>query len=336
MLVYLAGSLSPEVLEICAERAPVCVGPIRINGEWALSGSPNFLFTFADRDARKSAKHFCVQPHRRILIDGGAFATWNEEGKHLGEGAEDEHSLEQYIAFCKEIQKLAKCPVTFIALDVIPGKKDEMEASFAETEEASEQGWENYQRMKQAGIPCLATFRQGGYPKWLTRIADDSDYFAIALRERGTSMADKLAWLENVSKHVGPWKKIHGVGVSSKQLMKAFPFFSVDRTDWLRTGKHNPSRMRNGAHRSLDEWKEIAWRDHIPTRELRKMLGYGTFSLADPEGRVGPYWLDTLAMAHELRRQYEVTEFWRRKGVVWGDDVYRGAELLTREPVGRE
>ncbi len=89
--------------------------PIRKNGRWGRYKSPNFLFTFAHGDARKCAEHFCEQPDRRLLIDSGAFTDWSK-GKF--DPKTNGIRLGKYIAFCKEIQRRAKCPVKFIALDI--------------------------------------------------------------------------------------------------------------------------------------------------------------------------------------------------------------------------
>jgi hypothetical protein len=309
VILYLAGSTGINQHERVANKA----------------GANNFLFTFADNSARKCAEHFCTQPQRRIFIDSGAFSAWvkGSKGKPI--------VLNDYIAFCKHIQKLAKCPVVFAALDVIPGKKksDGLRPTEGESEGACEEGWDNYQTMKQEGIiPCLMTFHQLDHPRWLKRIADDCDYFAVSPR-KNVSPDERLKWLEGVFRHIQPLdtsngvarlkKKIHGLGVSSVDWMKQFPFFSVDNTGWLQGGRSH-SRVHLSGSRpvfmSPADWKRRAREDGIPVRYLRKMLGYGVPGVnPDPAGNSGSYWLMELAMEAYVETERHITEHWKDRGL---------------------
>jgi hypothetical protein len=305
VIYYLAGSPSLEQLERVANKAQ----------------ANNFLFTFAGSEARKCAKHFCIQPQRRIFIDSGAFSVWTKGAKvDLGE----------YLAFCKQIMGIAKCQVVFAALDVIPGKKNGPNPTGQEIARACDEGWNNYQTMKQEGIPCLMTFHQYEHQKWLTRIADDSDYFAVAPRKsRDVTTDQKRKFLEQVfdefkGKDSMPTKKIHGLGVSSSAFMGQFPFYSVDNTAWLQSVRsHSRSHLRGDwktAYMTLRDWEERASSDGIPTKFLRPMLGYGVpGEKADPEGNSGHYWLMYLAMDAAVESECRIADFWRNKGVDWGD-----------------
>jgi hypothetical protein len=351
MLLYLAGSLGDgEREEKFADKAL----PYLYDGKNLVRPHVNnFLFTFADEGAQQSARHFCVQPQRRLIIDSGAYSVWSR-GARVDPG--------DYIAFCNEIKKIAKCPVTFIALDVISGK----ESTDAEREKACEEGYDNWQTMTQEGITCLPTFHQYDPPRWLKRIADESDYLAVShSKSRSVNFDQKAAWLRGVFKYVGRKKKVHGLGVASTNLMKEFPYYSVDSTWWVQAGKRS-LRPSPSAYMSLEQWKQILrrdgerfmqwareaggeWEEWARERDslgeqcveegldeyLRTGLGFGTPGVdPDPEGNSGGYWLQTLAMAAEVEREAEITKFWRQKGVVWDDDVYRGAKLLADEPIG--
>ena len=322
MLLYLAGYLDVKRQEMIADKAAqmVLTGRGR-DANWTWVRPNNFLFSFAFEGAKESARHFCAQPHRRIFIDSGAYSVWT-----LGA----EVDLGEYITFCKEIQGLAKCPVVFVALDVIPGKFGETPTP-AEKEKACEEGWANYQVMKQEGIyPCLPTFHQGEHIRWLNRIADDCDYFAMSHSKRADERAENFDWYRRNFQHIGLTKKIHGLGVASTKLMKGFPFFSVDSSWWTIPGRFH---LRPSSRKliSLKQWEKWGLERGLDTQYLKAMLGFGT---ADPDGNFGAYWLDTLAMGVEVETQAKITEFWREKGVVWDDDVYRGAKLLADEPIG--
>jgi len=283
----------------------------------------NFLFTFAHSGARQCAKHFCVQPQRRIFIDSGAFTVWTK-GKKV--------NLDQYIAFCKEIKSMAKCQLVFAALDVIPGRKNGATPTDGEIKKAFDEGWDNYQTMKQEGIsPCLMTFHQFDRRRWLTQIADDSDYFAVAPRKSGVKESEKATFLGNVFNYIQgnegpPNKKVHGLGISSLEWMKQFPFFSIDNSGWLQSVRsHSRAHISRAGtvYKRRSYWEKRALADGIPAEglaDLRKMLGYRPKEeKADPEGHSGEYFLMYLAMESAVEMECRITDSWRQRGVDWGD-----------------
>jgi hypothetical protein len=313
VFLYIAGNLQVAMLEKIADRA----------------GANHFLCTFADPGARKAAEHFCIQPHRRVFVDSGAWTTWTQGEKT---------DLGKYMAFCKRIMDKAACPVAFAALDVIPGAKGG-EATKIEIQKACDEGWENYQAMKRAHIPCLMTFHQHEHRRQLTRIADDSDYFAVSPRKDGNP--DRLQWLEDVFTYIQgkdrlrTKKKIHGLGVASIDWMEQFPFYSVDNTVWLVAGKAHSFRWpspRAVRWVTLEDMKRRAHADGVPTRPLRKMLGYGVpGEKPDPDARSGSYWLENVAIMEDVETERRVTELWRSKGVAW-DEQNHIKPASTPEP----
>jgi hypothetical protein len=306
VIYYLAGSPSLEQSKRVVDKA-------RAN---------NFLFSFAHPEARKSAEHFCLHPHRRIFIDSGAYSVWN-----IGETVK----LAEYIAFCKRMMSIAKCQLTFAALDVIPGSKSGPKPTEAEKTKACEVGWDNYQTMKQEGVPCLMTFHQFEHKRWLTRIADDSDYFAVAPRKsRDVTTDQKRQFLEHVFNEFKgrdglPIKRIHGLGVSSSDFMKRFPFYSVDTTAWLQSVKAHSRAMGIDGGLKTEYWTLSKWEDRarqckVPTKYLREMLGYGEYGgPRDLGGNSGDYWLMYLAADRAVETECRITDLWRNKGVDWGD-----------------
>ena len=312
MILYLAGNMGEERFEQIANRAH----------------ANHFLFTFAG--AQQCAEYLCSKApcalgpgaeytqSRRIFIDSGAFSVWKR-------GAEID--LVEYIAFCKRIMGMAKCPVVFAALDVIAGTPDTTPTE-SENERACAEGWANYQTMKQEGIsPCLMTFHQFDHRRWLTRIADDSDYFAVAPRKRGVSTDQKFDWLKQIFAYIQPLdttrdrettlkKKIHGLGVSSVDWMKELPFFSVDNTTWVQDVKAH-TRRHAGKSYTLQQWIQRARKDKIPTRYLRNMLGYKKpGELPDQNGNSGDYWLMHLSMDDAVQTEDDVTRDWRDRGLI--------------------
>jgi hypothetical protein len=317
MIYYLAGSPDLEDMERAADKAH----------------ANHFLCTFAGPAAQKAAKYLCVQPQRRLFIDSGAFSIWTTS-KTV--------NLENYIAFCKQIMKTAKCPVVFAALDVIPGKKNGPQPTSEEIARACDEGWDNYQTMKQAGItPCLMTFHQYEHRRWLTKIADDSDYFAVAPRKKGEKTEVKLAWLKTMvfdylkimQSPLHERKKVHGLGVSSPEFMMTFPFYSVDNTGWIQS-VHSYSRASlYGVKTAYTQFKDVEKANmsgHIfyDTNEaLRKILGYPA-----PGETSDAYHLMYAAMRAAAETEWRVTDFWKRKGLVWPDQELSFDFSTARKP----
>ena len=306
MILYLAESnLPPKQLDRLADKA----------------GANNFLFSFAYSQARKSAEHFCIQPYRRVFIDSGAYTTWTK-GKKV--------PLEEYIHFCKQIMGMAKCPVVFAALDVIPGSKNGPDPTKAEIDMAADEGWANYQAMKQEGIaPCLMTYHDLEHRRQLVRIADDSDYFAVAPRKAPLEDSDegltelKLQFLKRVFGYIrgreGSLKKIHGFGVSSVPFMEQFPFYSVDSTAWeqsIRSKLYRHLFVRN----RRSNWKLKDMNDG-ETPDIREMVGLleALGEKSDLNGNSGTYFLHVRGMAGDVLLGRHVTDVWEAKGVTWND-----------------
>jgi hypothetical protein len=268
------------------------------------AGANNFLFSFAYKSSQQCAKYFCVQPHRRLFIDSGAYTAWTK-GKKI--------KLGDYIAFCKQIMGTAKCPVVFAALDVIAGSKEGGTPTAAELEKGCEQGWANYQTMKEEGIRCLMTFHQYERKHWLTRIADDSDYFAVSPR-KDIPPDERFTWLKGAFRYIGVSKKIHGLGVSSVDWMEALPFFSVDSTAWLQGGKTASYRYfdgRRAIYLPPERWSD-AVRDPKGSFVERYRPGK-----PDPDANHGIYWFVVQAMIQDTAVEDHLTDHWQARGVVW-------------------
>jgi hypothetical protein len=315
VIFYLAGTLKNELFERVAYKA----------------GANHFLCSFANKDSQKNAKYFCKQPHRRIFVDSGAFTAWTKGWKI---------DLGDYMVFCKQVASIAECPVVYAALDVIPGKKGDRNPTRAEIQMACDEGWQNYQTMKLEGIsPCLMTYHQLEHRRQLTRIVDDSDYFAVSPR-KNLPKRERLHWLESVFACLGRTKRIHGLGVSSVDWMERFPFFSVDNTGWLPSVRANQRRLGRGTggpiYTSLSYWKKLARRQGIHTRYLRKMLGFSApGEKADPEANRGIFFRAWVAMQCDVETQIRVTELWRSKGLDW-DEQHDIKPLWTPTPWWKE
>ena len=156
-------------------------------------------------------------------------------------------SLEEYIAFCRELKEIAQCPIAFMSLDKIAGSRVEGRLpTEKQTEEACETSWKYYRQLRAAGIEAIPTFHQFEDPKWLFQFLNDGiDYIALSPRKSGVSTADKVEWLGHVFKEVGIDTKVHGLGVAGSEAMESFPFYSIDSSSWLQ-GSNGTFRYFDG------------------------------------------------------------------------------------------
>ncbi len=294
MLVYSAGSVDVPRMERMANE----------------SGQNNLLFTFAHKDARDCARHLCKQRHRRVIIDSGAFSTWNK-GIQI--------SLKEYIAFCLEILDTANCSVMIMSLDTIAGSRsDDRLPTPDRFQEACEASWKYFEEMRAAGIPAIPTFHQFDDTDWLFRMLDEgTECIALSPRKRVVSPALKIEWLGDRFRDIGLETRVHGLGIASPEMMEIFPFYSVDSSSWLQ-GKNGNFRYFDGRRvqsLSPDEWAkdsaEAKWDD-------------GTDAIAEAHreyrqpGQGGNYHFMMRALEADARLQGFLSRLWKQRGVYSG------------------
>lgn len=163
-----------------------------------------------------------------VLLDSGAFSAFNI-------GVEIE--LQEYIKFCKEHGS----KFTNIAyLDAIGNE---------------EKSIENYKIMLDSGIDGIPTYHAGGNIDSFYKLFELWDYIAIgglvpylsahtgqAYRQSVIRLLIKVhsaAKLEN--------KKLHGFGVTTWNLMKSFPWHSVDSSTWIAGRKFGRAMVFDGS-----------------------------------------------------------------------------------------
>ena len=144
--------------------------------------------------------------YRDWVMDSGAFSAHNS-GAVI--------ALQDYIDTCKRLIAEDLTLTEVFSLDVIGDWK----ASLRNTEE-----------MWRQGVPAIPTFHPG--EPWSALVAMARDYPKIAIGGVvGWPIKKKMAFVGQVFARTWP-KAIHGLGMSSTQMLNAFPFHSVDATNW--------------------------------------------------------------------------------------------------------
>ncbi len=144
--------------------------------------------------------------YRSWSLDSGAFTAYQS-------GTEIRHS--DYLDFAHQVLDGDDPPVEVFALDVIGDWK----ASLANAEE-----------MTRAGIPCIPTFHLGTPWDVLVRLAGEYPKIALGGVAK-VKKTQKEAWIAEVFSRVWPCR-MHGFGMSGKDILQRFPFHSIDATNW--------------------------------------------------------------------------------------------------------
>ena len=171
-----------------------------------------------------------IQANKKVelFLDSGAFSAWSQD---------KEIKIQDYINFIKEHENVID---VYANLDVIGDAKAT---------------WKNQQVMEEAGLTPLPVFHYREDEKWLKRyLAKDYDYISLGGMVP-ISTTGLIPWLNKLfdkfltDKKGMPKIKVHGFGLTSLPLMLRYPWYSVDSTSWVITGRMGSvyiPRYRNG------------------------------------------------------------------------------------------
>jgi hypothetical protein len=183
-----------------------------------------FSYYFVESNFFNSKTMFDIAKKKvDLFLDSGAFSAWTS-GKQI--------DIMDYVKFIKENEEF----ITIYAnLDVIGigGKQP--------NRQTAELTWRNQLIMEKAGLKPIPCFHFGEPFEYLQRYVDRYDYLALGVA--GNSGTKLIPWLDQCfsqyicGKNGMPKLKIHGFAVTSLKLMLRYPFYSVDSTSWVVTGR---------------------------------------------------------------------------------------------------
>lgn len=159
----------------------------------------------------------------KLFIDSGAY-TAKTKGQLL--------SIGEYAGFLHQWRRYIEVAA---GLDVI----FDAEATWTNQQEIEVRLGEFFHN-EAATFPVLPTFHIGEDFKWLKKYAEEYDYIGLGgTASRKFSSADRAAWLEEcwgtyLTDDDGlPITRVHGFAATGVDVMKKFPWYSVDSTSWL-------------------------------------------------------------------------------------------------------
>lgn len=197
-----------------------------------------------------------------LFLDSGAFSAWTQK---------TEINIQEYISFIKKHKELIDI---YANLDAIPVKSANNTSINAGSVDSAEATLKNQRIMEEAGLSPIPVFHFGEPEEYLEFYVEKYDYIAIG----GIAKIRPLqlySWLDELfanyicdSKGM-PKVKVHGFAVTSLRLMTRYPWYSVDSTSWVVTGRMGSIFV---PRRSNKKWvyDENSWKVSVSTQSPNK------------------------------------------------------------------
>lgn len=272
-------------------------------------------------------------PEIEFFLDSGAFTAWTQETAI---------NLDAYIRFVLKHEPF----LSVIAnLDVIPGKPGFKNLTAKQITKSASEGWKNWQKMIDAGIPAeklLHIFHQNEEFQWLQKMVDEPLMTYIGLSPANDrSSSEKARWLDECMNYVtdtegNPLIKFHGFGVTSHKLLWRYPWYSVDSTSWVITGRMGsifvPRYQKHKWNYQTPPWK-IVVSDRSPSK---KVVGRHFSTLSEIEREIVQHYLKERGYdMGESSFQMEKKDYKLKENERWFGKVVEGKrEVETIEIVG--
>lgn len=194
-----------------------------------------------------------------LFIDSGAYSALTQ-GVNI--------NIYEYIKFIKKYKNII---TTYANLDVI---------GEVPNEETAKATLENQKIMEAEGLSPLPAFHQGEPYDYLEYYVKNYNYIGLGGMVGTMGAPQRMKWLDTCfgdyicDSNGYPKVRVHGYGVTALQALFRYPWYSVDSTSWVITGRFGGiliPKYRNGKW-VYDEnsWK-VAMSDRSPnTKEAGK------------------------------------------------------------------
>ena len=159
-----------------------------------------------------------------LLLDSGEFSAWRR-GTSI--------DLKKYIAYIKENEKYL---FGYVNVDKIPGVFGQPR-TMKEVQESAKIGYNNLQKMKDAGLSPIPVFHQGESFDWLERMLKDGERYIGISSSKDLWANEQRMWLDQVftlltDSKGRPLIKTHGFGITRPAFIFRYPFYTCDSTAW--------------------------------------------------------------------------------------------------------
>ena len=240
-----------------------------------------------------------------MIIDSGAFTTWNSGGRV---------NLKELIDYNKMI--LSRYGdhhgFMFISLDVIPGERGRRAGS-EEIAKAVDQSIDNFKVMQQEfpGHYILPVYHSGEDVSVRNTYMQMTDYICLSM-DQTMSEKNRIEW---AARSYVEGFKFHGLAATGNRMITEVPWFSVDSAGWLNSGSMGSIYLDFGegllrkikiSDQSPERHDAGQHYDNLPEQEKRKITEMIIEKGYDPE---------------QLRTDYMIRHLWNIDA--WFDSSWR-------------
>lgn len=246
-------------------------------------GAKNSLYSYLYLKAQNGNQvdNFITSLKRNIFLDSGAYSAFTKGIKI---------DIDEYIEFIKKHEKIL---TTYACLDVIGNAKATKI---------------NQEYMESKGLNPLPCFHYNEDWYYLKDMVIRYKYIALGGMVPLSRNKNKLiSFLSKCFSIIGN-KKVHGFGITNLDLLKTFPFYSVDSTSWLSGSKRNTIYQFNNSNGTMK---------YIRTKEQNKS-SYKTINFNDDENKKWMSRVINNAIEWQKVEKY-ITDLWTKRGVTWDE-----------------
>lgn len=159
-----------------------------------------------------------------LLLDSGAFGAWSRK---------DPIDLDRYIEYLQQHEDLF---FGYVNLDVIVGSLGKAR-TFTELNDGARVGYENLGKIKKHGLRPIPVYHQNENLEWLARMIEDGEPYIGLSSAKDLWAKQQREWLDEMfsllTDDMGrPLIKTHGFGITNPDLVKRYPWYTVDSTTW--------------------------------------------------------------------------------------------------------
>jgi hypothetical protein len=182
-----------------------------------------------------------------LFLDSGAFSAWSK-GVTI--------DIDEYIAFIKQHKKYID---HYAVLDSIGDPETTLQ---------------NQEYMESKGLSPIPCFHYGENIKYLKSYIKKYEYIALGGMVP-ISTNDLFMWLDDLYTNYicdssgMPKVKVHGFGLTSIPLLVRYPWYSVDSTSWVMTGRFGAvfvPKKKQGSY----IYTEIPWKVNVSDKSSKK------------------------------------------------------------------
>lgn len=200
----------------------------------------------------------------KVFLDSGAFSAF-----HLGVNID----INEYCDYIKRNRDILRVEDGAVMASVLDGIGDALKT------------YQNQLYMESQGAKPLPCFHFGEDPRYLDWYVGRYEYITIGGLV-GRSSKDAQVWLDRIwDNHMldGSGKaklKVHAFGMTSPELMKRYPWYSVDSSSWIQaaafgsifTSEHGPIAVSKDSPAKHDAGRHLSTLTPIERQSIEAML----------------------------------------------------------------